>query len=40
MTDREVKLVFGSLLHDAGKVIYREGTDRRKHSQSGNDLLK
>ncbi len=40
MTDREVKLVFGSLLHDAGKVIYREGTDRRKHSQSGYDFLK
>lgn len=40
MTDREVKLVLGSLLHDIGKVIYRQGDDRRKHSQSGYDFLK
>lgn len=40
MTDREVKLVIGSLLHDIGKVIYRQGGDRRKHSQSGCDYLK
>lgn len=40
MTDREVKLVLGSLLHDIGKVIYRQGGDRRKHSQSGYDFLK
>ncbi len=25
MTDKEVKLVLGGLLHDIGKVIYREG---------------
>lgn len=40
MTDREVKLVLGGLLHDIGKVIYRQGDDRRKHSQSGYDYLK
>lgn len=40
MTDREVKLVWGGLLHDIGKVIYRQGGDRRKHSQSGYDYLK
>lgn len=40
MTDREVKLVLGGLLHDIGKVIYRQGDDRRKHSQSGYDFLK
>lgn len=40
MTDREVKLVLGSLLHDIGKVIYRQGNDKRKHSQSGYDFLK
>lgn len=40
MTDREVKLVVGALLHDIGKVIYRQGDDRRKHSQSGYDFLK
>lgn len=40
MTDKEVKLVLGGLLHDIGKVIYRQGDDRRKHSQGGYDFLK
>ena len=40
MTDKEVKLVLGGLLHDIGKVIYRQGDDRRKHSQSGYEFLK
>lgn len=40
MTDREVKLVIGGLLHDIGKVIYRQGNDKRRHSQSGYDFLK
>ena len=40
MTDKEVKLVLGALLHDIGKVIYRQGDDRRNHSQSGYDFLK
>lgn len=40
MTDREIKLVLGCLLHDIGKVIYRQGMDKRKHSQSGFDFLK
>lgn len=40
MTDRGVKLVLGGLLHDVGKVIYRQGDDRRKHSRSGYDFLK
>lgn len=40
MRDEQVKLVIGSLLHDVGKVIYRQGSDRRKHSQSGYDFLK
>jgi CRISPR-associated protein Csm1 len=40
MTDEEVKLVIGAILHDIGKVIYRQGDDRRKHSQSGYDFLK
>lgn len=35
MTEKEIKLIIGSLLHDVGKVIYRQGEDRRKHSQSG-----
>ena len=40
MTDQEVKLVLGGLLHDIGKVIYRQGDDKRKHSISGYDYLK
>lgn len=39
MTEREVKLAVGGLLHDIGKVIYRTG-DGRKHSQSGYEFLK
>lgn len=40
MTDQEVKVVVGSLLHDIGKVIYRQGDDHRNHSKSGYDYLK
>ena len=39
MTERQIKLVVGSLMHDIGKVIYRGG-DGRNHSQSGYDYLK
>ena len=34
MTEAKVKLITGSLLHDIGKVIYRQGIDRRNHSLS------
>ena len=40
MTDEKIKLIIGSLLHDIGKVVYREGDDRRNHSISGYDFLK
>lgn len=40
MTDEALKLIIGSLLHDIGKVIYRQGNDKRKHSKSGYDFLK
>lgn len=40
MTEAKVKLITGSLLHDIGKVIYRQGTDRRNHSTAGGDYLK
>ena len=40
MRDDEVKVVIGALLHDIGKVVYRQGADRRKHSQSGAEYLK
>lgn len=40
MIKQEVDIVIGGLLHDIGKVIYRQGDDRRKHSRSGYDFLK
>ena len=40
MTDREIDLIVGSLLHDIGKVIYRTGEDGRKHSKSGYEFAK
>lgn len=40
MNDMEVKIVIAALLHDIGKVLYRQGDDRRKHSKSGYDFLK
>lgn len=40
MKDEKVKLIIGALLHDIGKVVYRQGQDGRKHSQSGYDYLK
>lgn len=39
MTENQIKLIIGSLLHDIGKVVYRSG-DGRNHSQSGYDYLK
>lgn len=39
MTEKQIKLVVGSLLHDIGKVVYRSG-DGRNHSQSGYEYLK
>ena len=39
MNDKKVELVLGSLLHDIGKVLFRED-DGRNHSQSGYDFLK
>lgn len=40
MNDRKAKLIIGSLLHDVGKVIYRQGGDKRNHSVSGYDYLR
>lgn len=39
MTERQIKLAVGSMLHDIGKVVYRSG-DGRNHSRSGYDYLK
>ena len=39
MTDRQAKLIIGSLLHDIGKLVYRSG-DGQNHSQSGYRFLK
>ena len=40
MIDRDLKVVIGALLHDIGKVIYRDGSDGRTHSESGYEFLK
>lgn len=39
MTEEKVQLIVGGLLHDIGKVLYRQG-DGRRHSLSGWDFLK
>jgi len=39
LTERQVKLVIGSLLHDIGKVVFRSGQDPRNHSLSGSHFL-
>lgn len=39
ITDRQIELIVGSLLHDIGKVVYRGG-DGRNHSSSGYDFLR
>ena len=39
LTDRQIKLIVGSLLHDIGKIVYRSG-DGRNHSTSGAEYLK
>lgn len=40
MTNRQLKLILGSMLHDIGKVLFREGGDGRTHSQIGYSFLK
>ena len=39
MTDRQARLIIGSLLHDIGKLVYRSG-DGQNHSLSGYQFLK
>lgn len=39
MTDEQLKLTIGALLHDVGKILYRAG-DGRQHSISGCEYLK
>lgn len=40
MTEKEMSLVIGGLLHDIGKVLYRQGGDKRKHSRIGYEYLR
>lgn len=40
MTEIEIKVVLGGLLHDIGEVICREDGDRRDHAQRGHDFLR
>jgi CRISPR-associated protein Csm1 len=39
MREEEIKLVIGSLLHDIGKVVYRTGEAKERHSRLGADYL-
>lgn len=39
MTEQELKLITGALLHDIGKVLFRTG-ERKKHSLSGYEFLR
>ena len=39
MSERNLRLIIGALLHDIGKVVYRAGADNRRHSISGADYL-
>ncbi len=39
MTEKQIKLAIGSMLHDIGKIVYRSG-DGRNHSQSGVGFLR
>ena len=39
ITDRQIELIVGALLHDIGKVVYRSG-DGRDHSVSGYEYLR
>lgn len=40
LDEKRLRLVIGALLHDIGKVIYRTGTDNRRHAISGADYLR
>ena len=39
MTEDQIRLVVGSLLHDICKIVYRSGSGKN-HSQSGYEYLK
>ncbi len=40
MDEEVVKLIIGALLHDIGKVIYRQGQVHGRHSEIGYEFLK
>lgn len=40
MNHCEISLVIGALLHDIGKVVYRQAEERRTHSELGYAFLK
>ena len=40
MNEKSTELAIGGLLHDVGKMLRREGGDRRKHSIIGYEFLK
>lgn len=40
MNEQTLRAVFGGLLHDVGKLVYRAGEDGRDHASSGYALLR
>ncbi len=40
MTEGAITLVLGGLLHDIGKVLYRQGGEKKKHSLIGYEFLR
>lgn len=40
MRDRDISITMAALLHDVGKVIYKEDGDKRRHSEIGYEYLK
>ncbi|GAB2022500.1 hypothetical protein RyT2_15740 [Pseudolactococcus yaeyamensis] len=36
----KINLIYGSLLHDIGKIVYRGTSERTKHSKLGADFIK
>lgn len=40
MKERLVQLIFGSALHDIGKVVQRATGERRRHSEIGAEFFK
>ncbi|MDR3258873.1 MAG: HD domain-containing protein, partial [Fusobacteriaceae bacterium] len=39
MNDRKVKVTIGGLLHDIGKIVYRDERSKKNHSYAGKEFI-